>query len=98
MVQTTLSIDSPTLPSTEQRLLEALRASGPFSLDALSTLFDMSWAQAFLLIDRLSRSRHVRLHRTEARTYLVSINNRPTCDKAAGGAPRATPVPGASCE
>lgn len=71
---------SLSLSSTERRLLEALQASGPFSLDALSTLFDMSWAQAFLVIDRLSRSRHVRLQRTEARTYLVSFNNRPTVD------------------
>jgi hypothetical protein len=69
-----LTPESVAISSTEQRLLDALRISGPFTLDRLSTLFDMSWAQAFLVVDRLSRSRHVALHRTDSREYLVSIH------------------------
>ena len=63
-----------TISLTEQRLLDALRRSGPFTLDTVSTLCDMSWAQAFIVVDRLSRSRHVSLHRTDSREYLISIN------------------------
>ena len=69
----TIMAEGHTMSSTEQRLLEALRTAGPFTLDSISILFDMSWAQAFLVVDRLSRSRHVVLHRTESREYLVSI-------------------------
>lgn len=69
-----MMLESATISTTEQRLLDALRTSGPFTLDRLSMLFDMSWAQAFLVVDRLSRSRHVALHRTDSREYLVSIN------------------------
>lgn len=77
--------EAVTMSPTEQRLLDALRTSGPFMLDTISMLFDMSWAQAFLVIDRLSRSRHVMLHRTASRDYLVSIN--------ASNAERRTAVP-----
>ncbi|MBA2252897.1 MAG: hypothetical protein H0W13_09370 [Nitrospirales bacterium] len=72
--------------STEERLLDALRTSGTFTLDALSTLFDMSWGQAFLVVDRLSRSGHVALHRTDSREYLVSINAAMRTVKPASGA------------
>lgn len=68
-----LTLESVSISSTEQRLLDALRTSGTFQLDTLSRLFDMSWAQAFLLVDRLSRSGHVALHRTDTREYLVSL-------------------------
>ena len=60
------------ISSTEQRMLDVLHAAGPFTLDALSTRVDMSWAQVFLVVDRLSRSRHVTLHRTPLREYVVS--------------------------
>ena len=75
--------DTQTISSTESRLLEALRTAGPFTLDSLSRLFDMSWGQAFLVVDRLSRSRHVVLHRTESREYLVSVAPRvlPTMER-----------------
>jgi hypothetical protein len=74
-----------TLSTTEERLLDALRTCGTFTLDTLSTLFDMSWAQAFLMVDRLSRSRHVAWHRTDSREYLVSINSAiPTTVPASG--------------
>ena len=66
--------ESMTISSTEQRLLEALRTSGPFTLDTFSTMCDVSWADAFVVVDRLSRSRHVMLHRTESREYLISMN------------------------
>ena len=65
--------ESTTLSSTDQRLLDALR-SGPFTLDTLSTMCNISWSDAFVVVDRLSRSRHVTLYRTEAREYLISIN------------------------
>jgi hypothetical protein len=61
------------ISSTEQRMLDVLNEAGPFTLDALSTRFDMSWPQVFLAVDRLSRSRHVALHRTQSREYVVSI-------------------------
>lgn len=60
------------MSATEQRMLDVLHAAGPFTLDALSTRVDMSWAQVFLVVDRLSRSRHVTLHRTPLREYVVS--------------------------
>lgn len=61
-----------TLSSIEQRLLAVLHIEGPCTLDRLSILFDMNWAQAFLAVDSLSRSHHAALHRTESREYLVS--------------------------
>lgn len=61
------------ISSTEQRLLDALRTAGPLTLDTVSTLFDMSWVRAFVVVDRLSRSRQVALYRTESREYLVSV-------------------------
>jgi hypothetical protein len=60
------------ISTTEQRMLDVLNEAGPFTLDTLSTRFDMSWAQIFLAVDRLSRSRHVALHRTQSREYVVS--------------------------
>ena len=58
---------------TEQRMLDVLKTAGPFTLDALSTRVDMNWPQMFLAVDRLSRSRHVTLHRTQSREYVVSV-------------------------
>ncbi|WP_447987396.1 hypothetical protein [Nitrospira sp. Nam74] len=74
--------ESMTLSSTDQRLLDALRTSGPFTLDTLSTMCDISWSDAFVVVDRLSRSRHVTLHRTESREYLISINTNAAVDDA----------------
>jgi hypothetical protein len=56
-----------------QRLLDALRTRGSLHLDLVPAVLDASWGEAFLLVDRLSRSRHIALHRTESREYLVSI-------------------------
>ena len=61
------------ISTTEQRMVDVLHEAGPFTLDALSTHVDMSWAQIFLAADRLSRSRHVALHRTQSREYVVSF-------------------------
>jgi hypothetical protein len=58
---------------TEQRMLDVLKTAGPFTLDALSMRVDMNWPQMFLAVDRLSRSRHVTLHRTQSREYVVSV-------------------------
>lgn len=63
-----------TISSIEQPILDALWEGGPLTLDTLSALVNIDWAQAFLVVDRLSRSRQVTLHRTESREYLVSIN------------------------
>lgn len=81
MMNDTIMAERHTISSTEQRLLEALRTAGPFTLDSISILFDMSWAQAFLVVDRLSRSRHVVLHRTDSREYLVSIPGGTTLER-----------------
>ena len=67
--------------SAAQRLLDALRTRGSLHLDRVPAVLDASWGEAFLLVDRLSRSRHVALHRTESREYVVSI---PTTAPGAG--------------
>ena len=68
-----LAAEDRFIPTAEYRLLDILRVTGPLTLDALSTLFNMGWAEAFSIVDRLSRSRHIALHRTGTREYLVSI-------------------------
>jgi hypothetical protein len=80
-----LTPESVTISSTEQALLDALRTSGPFTLDTLPTFCDMSWEQAFVVVDRLSRSRHVALHRTDSREYLISIHTAMGLDVPAPG-------------
>jgi len=60
------------MSTAEQRLLEVVKKDS-FTLDALSAHAEMNWAQMFLAVDRLSRSRHVSLHRTHSREYVVSI-------------------------
>ena len=65
-------VEHAPMSATEQRMLDVLSAAGPFTLDALSRRVDMSWSQVFLAVDRLSRSRHVALHRTPSREYVVS--------------------------
>jgi hypothetical protein len=61
------------MSTTEQRMLNVLQDVGSFTLDALPALCEMSWAQVFLAVDRLSRSRQVTLHRTHSFEYVVSI-------------------------
>lgn len=62
-----------TLLSTDERILSVLKR-GPQTLGQLSALPDVSWAQAFLAIDRLSRSGAISLKRTAGRDYQVSLN------------------------
>ena len=61
------------MSTTEQRILNVLKEVGSFTLDALPTRGDMSGAQLFLAVDRLSRSRQVTLQRTHSFEYVVSI-------------------------
>ncbi len=61
--------------STDELLLEAMRGMQPQTIESLCTsLPDMSRAQAFLAIDRLSRSGAISLKRTAGRDYQVSLN------------------------
>ena len=64
--------ESRRVSTADQRLLDVVK-EGPFTLDALSAHVEMSWTEMFLAVDRLSRSRHVALHRTHSREYVVSI-------------------------
>jgi hypothetical protein len=49
-----LDADSPR--ANEVRLVQALRRSGPQTIEALSSRSGLSWSQVFLALDRLSRS------------------------------------------
>ena len=60
--------------SVDERLLMALRETGPQTLEKLALLPGLSWPQVFLAIDRLSRSGAVSLQRTRRFEYEVSIN------------------------
>ncbi len=60
--------------STEERVLEALRARGPQTLEALVyCLTDASWSQVFLAVDRLSRAGMVSLQPVRRCEYRVSL-------------------------
>jgi hypothetical protein len=60
--------------STEERVLEALRARGPQTLEALACfLTDASWSQVFLAIDRLSRAGMISLQPVRRGEYRVSL-------------------------
>lgn len=60
--------------STEERVLEALRARGPQTLEALAySLSDASWSQVFLAIDRLSRAGMISLQPVRRCEYRVSL-------------------------
>jgi hypothetical protein len=63
--------------STEERVLEALRARGPQTLEALAYfLTDASWSQVFLAIDRLSRVGMISLQPVRRCEYRVSLIKR----------------------
>jgi predicted transcriptional regulator len=64
--------DSP----SEARLIDALRRSGPQTIETLSSLSGLSWSQVFLAIDRLSRTGNVSLQRLSSCEYQVSANER----------------------
>jgi len=61
-------------PSSDHQLLEALRRSGPQTIEALSSVSGLSWGQVFLAIDRLSRTGNVSLRRLPSCHYQVSLS------------------------
>jgi DNA-binding MarR family transcriptional regulator len=60
---------------SEARLIDALRRSGPYTIEALSSVSGLSWSQVFLAIDRLSRTGNVSLQRLSSCEYQVSAND-----------------------
>jgi predicted transcriptional regulator len=58
------TIESPA-PSvlTDEKIIAALKKSGPLTIEQMSSMPGMSWVRAFSAVDRLSRSGVVSLHR-----------------------------------
>lgn len=65
--------ERPSEHSSDDRLLDALRRSGPQTIETLSSLSGLSWGQVFIAIDRLSRSGQVSLQRLHVCEYQVSL-------------------------
>jgi len=57
----------------EDMVLAILRQTGPQTLDDLSSTTGLDWGQTFSVIDRLSRSGSVALHRGSRCEYHVSL-------------------------
>ncbi len=58
------TIESPTLSIlTDEKLIAALKKRGPLTIEEMSAVSGMSWAQIFFAVDRLSRSGAVSLRR-----------------------------------
>jgi hypothetical protein len=58
----------------EARLIDALKAFGPQTIEALSPLVGMQWPELLLTVDRLSRAGAIVLRQTTDRSYLVSLS------------------------
>ena len=58
------TIESPA-PSvlTDEKIIAALKKSGPLTIEEMSSIPGMSWVRAFSAVDRLSRSGVVSLRR-----------------------------------
>jgi hypothetical protein len=67
-----MQLDVSSLLSTDERLLESLQ-SGPQTLENLSSIPGLDWAQVFMAIDRLSRAGAVSLQRIRRCEYQVSL-------------------------
>ena len=64
----------PTTPQTvDRRMLGALQKNGAQSMDGLSTLMGIGWAQVFMSVDRLSRIGKVSLIPVRPCEYRISI-------------------------
>lgn len=65
---------SPAAPQTvDRRMLGVLKMKGAQSLDSLSTLTGIGWAQVFMSVDRLSRIGKVSLTPVRPCEYRISI-------------------------
>ena len=63
--------------TSDDRVMDTLRRTGPQTIESLASLSGLSWSQVFLAIDRLSRSGSVSLQRRASRQYQVSIKEVP---------------------
>ena len=62
-------------PSIDEWVLDALQQHGAQTLDQMAQLLpEINWAQLFLAIDRLSRSRKISLWSPGFGVYLVTLN------------------------
>ena len=68
------TIESPA-PSilTDEKIIAALKRSGPLTIEEMSSIPGMSWVLVFSAVDRLSRSGAVSLRRTGL-AYQVAYN------------------------
>ncbi len=65
---------SPTTPgAVDRRMLGLLKKEGAQSLDDISTLTGIGWAQVFMSVDRLSRMGRVSLMPVRPCGYRISI-------------------------
>ena len=66
---------SPVTPqAVDRRMLGVLKSRGTQSLDSLSTLTGIGWAQVFLSVDRLSRIGKVSMTPGRPSEYRISIS------------------------
>lgn len=65
---------SPVTPqAVDRRMLGALKKSGVQSMDGLSAITGIGWAQVFMSVDRLSRIGKVSLTPVRSCGYRISI-------------------------
>ena len=58
---------------TDERLVQALKNSGPQTLERLAAAAGLTWSELFFAVDRLSRSGRVTLKRLRRSEYEVSL-------------------------
>jgi hypothetical protein len=68
------TLESPTLSIlTDEKLIAALKKRGPLTIEEMSSISGLSWAQIFFAVDRLSRSGAVSLRKIGL-AYQVAYN------------------------
>jgi hypothetical protein len=67
------SLSSTTPQAVDRRMLGTLKKNGAQSMDALSALTGIGWAQVFMSVDRLSRIGKVSLTPVRSCGYRISI-------------------------
>lgn len=64
-------------PSVDEWVLGAVHENGTLTLDQIGKLLSqVSWAQLFLAIDRLSRTGQISLWSPRGGDYLITVNRR----------------------
>ena len=64
----------PTTPQTvDRRMLDVLKRNGAQSMEGISTLTGIGWAQVFMSVDRLSRIGKASLNPIRPCEYRISI-------------------------